>query len=476
MGMEMSPELKDLIDGLMCRIAALEAEVIDLRAENAELKRRLGMNSGNSSQPPSADGLKKPRVPVSLRTKSGKKSGGQEGHKGAALRQTEHPDKIVDHYPKICAGCGEALQGVASLGHAARQVFDLPEPRPLEVTEHRAHSCVCPCCSATTTGTFPEDVTAPAQYGNALASLIVYLQIQHHIPEERVVEIMHDVFGIDLATDTAANMRKAKAQKFRGLAEAIGEIVKKVPVKHMDETGFRVAGALVWLHVAATSLLTFYRLGPQRGAMLAGTVGIIVHDFWGSYFKMPDVAHALCNAHLMRELKALMENEKEAWAFAMFRFLQQVCHAINIAKRLGRPLDADFIAFLEARYDRIVAQGLTYHQSLSPLDDPNKKRRRGRKRHRIGENLLIRLHDYRTDILRYLRDPAVPFTNNQAEQDVRMMKIRQKVSGSFRTTEGAENFSILRSVISTARKQGWNILQTLAAQNPIALIQNLKTA
>ena len=126
MGMEMSPELKDLIDGLMCRIAALEAEVIDLRAENAELKRRLGMNSGNSSQPPSADGLKKPRVPVSLRTKSGKKSGGQEGHKGAALRQTEHPDKIVDHYPKICAGCGEALQGVASLGHAARQVFDLP--------------------------------------------------------------------------------------------------------------------------------------------------------------------------------------------------------------------------------------------------------------------------------------------------------------------------------------------------------------
>jgi transposase len=287
---------------------------------------------------------------------------------------------------------------------------------------------------------------------------------------------MHDVFGIDLATDTAANMRKAKAQRFRGLAEAIGEVVRKAPVKHMDETGFRVEGALAWLHVAATALLTFYRLGPQRGAMLAGTVGIIVHDFWGSYFKMPGVAHALCNAHLMRELKALMENEKETWAFAMFRFLQLTCHAINAAKRLEKSLDPSFIAFLEGRYDRIVAQGLTYHQSLPPLDNPNKKRRRGKKRHRIGENLLIRLCDYRADILRCLRDPAVPFTNNQAEQDVRMMKVRQKVSGSFRTTEGAENFTILRSVISTARKQGWNILQTLASQDPIALARNLKIA
>jgi len=474
--MEMSPELKGLIEGLMGRIAALEAEVMGLRAENAELKRRLGMNSGNSSQPPSADGLKKRRVPVSLRTKSGKKSGGQEGHKGSALQQTENPDKIINHYPNRCVGCGEALGAALSVGHAARQVFDLPEPRPLEVTEHRAHTCVCPCCSTATSGVFPEAVTAPTQYGNALASLIVYLQIQHHIPEERVIEIMHDVFGIDLATDTAANMRKAKAQKFKGLVEAIGEIVKKAPIKNMDETGFRVAGALVWLHVAATSLLTFYRLGPQRGAMLAGTVGIIVHDFWGSYFKMPGVLHALCNAHLMRELKALMENEKEVWAFAMFRFLQQICHAINTAKRLGRPLDPDFIAFLEARYDRIVAQGLVYHQSLTPLDDPNHKRRRGRKRHRIGENLLLRLRDYKADILRCLHNHAVPFTNNQAEQDVRMMKIRQKVSGSFRTTEGAENFTILRSVISTARKQGWNILQTLANPNPITLVQHLKTA
>ena len=179
----------------------------------------------------------------------------------------------------------------------------------------------------------------------------------------------------------------------------------------------------------------------------------------------------------MRELKSLMENEKEAWAFVMFRFLQQTCHALNIAERLGKPLDPGFIAFLEARYDRIVTQGLAYHHSLPPLDGPNPtKRRRGRKRHRIGDNLLIRLRDYKAAVLLCLHNPAVPFTNNQGEQDARMMKVHQKISGCFRTLQGAENFAALRSVVSTARKQGWNILKTLACPNPISLINNLKIA
>jgi transposase len=471
--MELSPELKAVIDGLTRRIAELEAE-------NAELRRRLGMNSGNSNKPPASDGLAKetvpPRAPVSLRGKSGKKSGGQSGHKGTGLRRTEHPDKIVDHYPERCAGCGAELAGAESVAHAARQVFDLPEPQPLEVTEHRAHTCVCTGCSTKTTGAFPNAVTAPAQYGNRLASLAVYLQIQHHLPEERVVEILHDAFGVDVAGDTLANMRKSKAQQFTGLADAIGEFVKKAAVKNMDETGFRVAGRLTWLHVAATSLLTFYRLGPKRGAMLAGTSGIIVHDFFSSYFKMPDVVHALCNAHLLRELKALMEYEKEAWAAQMFRCLRAICHAINRAERLKKPLSTNIIVFLEACYDRIVMQGLAYHHALPPLDDPAKKRRPGKPRHRIGENLLIRLRDYKADILRCLHNRAVPFTNNQAEQDVRMMKIRQKISGSFRTTQGAQNFATLRSILSTARKQGWNLLHTLTNTNPIALLPTLKTA
>lgn len=189
------------------------------------------------------------------------------------------------------------------------------------------------------------------------------------------------------------------------------------------------------------------------------------------------IAHALCNTHLLRELKALMENEKEPWAFAMFRFLRQVCHAINVAKRLGVALDAGFIAYIEARYDRILLQAALYHESRPPIDAPLfERRRRGRKKHSIGYNLFVRLPDHKNDVLRCVRNPAVPFTNNQAEQDVRMMKVHQKVSGCFRSTEGAENFAILRTVISTARKQGWNILQTLASQNPLALVLHLRSA
>lgn len=466
--MEIPVEIQTLIEGLMRRIEALEAE-------NAELRRRLNLDSTNSSKPPSSDGLKKPRTPVSLREKSGKKSGGQEGHKGTTLRRTDKPDKTVDLYPASCAGCGKPSDPNASVGYEERQVVDIPEPKP-ETTAYRSHGCGCDC-GCVTRAAFPQGVSAPVQYGGNIASLIVYLQAQHHIPEDRVVEIMKDVFGISLVSDTVANMRKAKAQAFKGLAEAIGELVKKAAVKNMDETGFRVAGSLWWLHVAATAWLTFYRAEAKRGAMLTNVVGIIVHDFFRSYFTMPGIAHALCNTHLLRELKALMENEKEPWAFAMFRFLRQVCHAINVAKRLGVALDAGFIAYIEARYDRILLQAALYHESRPPIDAPLfERRRRGRKKHRIGYNLFVRLRDHKNDVLRCVRNPAVPFTNNQAEQDVRMMKVHQKVSGCFRTTEGAENFAILRTVISTARKQGWNILQTLASQNPLALVLHLRSA
>jgi transposase len=462
------------------QIEALRIEIAELRAENAELKRRLNQNSGNSSKPPSSDGLKKPRVPVTLREKTGKKSGGQEGHKGSTLRQTPTPDKTVDLFPTCCATCAGALNPKTSTGYDKRQVVDIPDPHPLETTEFRAHTCGCEHCGAVTQAAFPNGVNAPVQYGNRIASLIVYLQIQHHIPEDRIVEIVKSLYGIELATDTVATMRKARAERFKAFAEAVGELVKKVPVKNMDETGFRVAGTLWWLHVAATGLLTHYRVNAKRGAMLAGVVGIIVHDFFRSYFTMPGLVHALCNAHLLRELKMLMENEKEPWAFSMFRFLRQVCHAINVAKRLGVPLDAGFIAYIEARYDRILAKATAWHEHLPPLEKPppegEGKRRRGRKRNRIGYNLLARLRDHKNDVLRCVKNPDVPFSNNQAEQDVRMMKVHQKVSGCFRTAMGAENFAILRTVISTARKQGWDILQTLASTDPVALVQNLRAA
>ncbi len=443
-----------------------------------ELERRLGLNSTNSGKPPSSDGLKKePRI-KSLREPSGKKSGGQDGHEGKTLRQVENPDKVIDHYPQMCTGCGEALGTEAATEYQKRQVFDLPEPQPLHVTEHRAHRSCCPQCGTATQAAFPHEVTAAAQYGAYLTALVVYFQCWQLIPEDRLAELLRDVFGVDLATATIAAMGHKKAEELAGLAAHIGEQVKQAPVKHLDETGSRIAGVLQWLHVASTWLLTCYRTARQRGAMLEGVRGIIVHDFWRPYFTMAGTLHALCNAHHLRELKALIEIEKEPWALAMYRFLRHACHAANLARRRNLGLKPGFLVWLSARYDRIIAHGMAFHESQPPLAasvGADGRKRRGRARRRTGHNLLIRLRDHKEDVLRFLTNPAVPFTNNQAEQDLRMMKVKQKISGSFRTETGAQTFAILRTVLSTARKQGWNILDTLT-QNPATLAQQLRTA
>jgi len=466
------------IEELRAMVAALIAENQALKERVAELERRLGLNSSNSDKPPSSDGLKRePRV-KSLREPSGKTSGGQAGHEGKTLRQVEDPDDVIDHYPPVCAGCGGALGAEVSTDYQKRQVFDLPQPQSIQVSEHRAHSCCCPQCGTQTQAAFPDEVTAAAQYGAYLGALVVYLQHWHFIPEDRLAELMRDVFGVDLATSTIAAMGQRKATALAELAATIGEHVKQAEVKHMDETGYRIGGTTQWLHVAATWLLTFYRTTIKRGDMLAGVMGIIVHDHWKPYFTMGGVLHALCNAHHLRELRALIEIEKEPRALAMFRFLRQTCHATNLARRRGTSLKPGFLAWLLARYDRIVAQGLTYHEAQPPPDavaSASGRNRRGRARRRVGHNLLLRLQSRKDDVLRFLTHPDVPFTNNQAEQDLRMMKVKQKISGSFRTSAGAQTFAILRTVMSTARKQGWNILHTLS-QNPAILVQQLRTA
>jgi transposase len=278
-----------------------------------------------------------------------------------------------------------------------------------------------------------------------------------------------------LSTATIAAMARAKAADWRDLADEIATAVKAAEVKHLDETGLRIGGALQWLHVAATWALTYYRVSAQRGAMLTSVSGVIVHDFWRPYFTIPNVGHALCNAHHLRELKSLMEIEKEPWARMMFRFLQQACHAVNLARARDTPLDPAFLVWLQARYDRIVALGLAFHEAQPPLGPPAKPGKRGRIRRRTGHNLLLRLQGHKADTLRFLTNPAVPFTNNQAERDIRMMKLKQKISGCFRAQTGAETFATLRSVLSTAKKQGWNILQTLTTPSQNLSI-NLKMA
>ena len=454
---------------------ALRAENASLKARVAELERRLGLNSSNSGKPPSSDGLKKPARVTSLRERSGKKPGGQKGHKGETLRQVADPNKVVNHYPSACSMCGVGLDPETSVGHSARQVFDLPEPQPLVVTEHRAHDCQCTACGTETRGTFPDGVNAPVQYGNTITAFVIYLLHYQLLPEDRLVELMADLFGVKLAAATIARMSRTCAERLRSFAETVRDLVAGAAVKHMDETGFRIGGKTQWLHVASTALLTFYRVCAKRGSLLANVTGIIVHDHWRPYYTMQGVLHALCNAHHLRELKALVEIEKENWARKMQRLLRRACHAANLARERGAPLKPQLIECFERCYDAILGEGLAFHEAKAPLVRPMKGRgkRRGRTPRRTGHNLLLRLATRKQDTLRFLHDPAVPFTNNQGERDARMMKLRQKISGGFRSLTGATDFAVIRSFLSTAKKQGWNIIDALT-RDPSNLANSLR--
>jgi len=309
--MNREPPCEPSREELIALIRAQAAEIAALKARIAELERQLGLNSSNSGKPPSSDGLKKPARVMSLREKSLNKPGGQKGHKGETLRQVAEPDATVDHFPSSCARCGAALTGNMAEGHTARQVFDLPAPEPLIVTEHRAHMCRCAACGAKTLGSFPDGVNAPVQYGARIAAFVIYLLHFQLLPEGRLVKLMADLFGVQLAAATIGGMSQACAKRTSGFAKIVRNLVAGAPVKHMDETGFRIGGKTQWLHVASTALLTFYRTCAKRGELLANVVGIVVHDHWKPYYTMQGVLHALCNAHHLRELKALVEIEKE---------------------------------------------------------------------------------------------------------------------------------------------------------------------
>ena len=448
----------DLIALLLAQQAGHAAEMAALRAQIAELERRLGLNSSNSGKPPSSDGLRKPPRVSSLREPSGKKPGGQKGHPGETLRRSETPDAIIDHYPASCAVCGAPLTTPMATDFVARQVFDLPEPQPLVVTEHRAHGCRCAACGSQTRAAFPGWVTAPVQYGKRIGAFVLYLLHYQLLPEKRLAVLMADLFGVPLVPATIARISQDCAERLQSFASAVRDRVAAAPVKHLDETGFRIGGKTQWLHIASTMLLTFYRVAAKRGSLLADLTGIVVHDHWKPYYTLTGVLHALCNAHHLRELKALVEIEKEDWAHRMQRLLRRACHAVKLAGKQEVPLKPGLSALIERRYDAIVAEGLAFHEAQPALAET---RPRGRPPRRVGHNLLLRLSTHRQDVLRFLTDPRVPFTNNLAERDGRMMKLRQKISGGFRSEDGAKDFAVIRSVLSTARKQGWDILATL---------------
>jgi len=446
--LEKITSLEQLVEKQSILIEQLQARII-------ELEKQTKKNSGNSSKPPSSDGLSKPPRTSSLRENGKNKSGGQPGHKGETLKQTETPAIIKKHILTSCPDCHHSLLPSPLFGVVKRQVFDIPQPK-IEVTEHQAEIKYCTCCNKTVTAAFPSDVRASVQYGEVIRSWSVYYQYQHFIPEDRLQQLFSDLYGIQLATATLTGYNQIAFDALAAFEKSILSQVKIAAVKNLDETGFRVAGKTQWLHVASTKTATYYHVSPKRKSLIDGLLGTVVHDHWKSYYNLFGVEHALCNQHHLRELKALIEHEKEPWATAMTRLLRVALrcrhfhgdHEIPIAR----------IKRLTNIYDMIIKQGLAFHEAKTPLPYKGK---RGRQPRRTGHNLLLRLLHYKQDVLRFLLDPAVPFTNNDAERDLRMMKCKQKISGGFRSMQGAENFARIRGFISTVRKRGLNVLNSI---------------
>ncbi len=436
----------------------------DLEARIKELEGRLQKNSRNSSKPPSSDGLAKPLRTQSLREPSGREPGGQSGHPGQHLALVDNPDEIVRHPVSRCQHCHRSLGDIAGTIEW-RQVFDLP-PFKVFVTEHQAEVKDCPDCGRENRADFPGGVSGVASYGPRLQSIALYFMHQQFIPYERCREMFRDLFALPLSAGTLWEINRRANEKLDGIYREIKRQIIQAKVAHFDETGMNVSGKLHWLHSASTESLTAYGLHPSRGQKGMDALGILpnfrgraVHDHLASYFDYVQCEHALCNAHHLRELTFLIETEKETWAVGMKVLLLEICQQVKASKQAGKErLPPTIKHRYEMTYDRLINQGLRYHRGLPPIRSVGQ---RGRKKQRPGKNLLDRLKERRRETLLFMSDFAIPFTNNLAERDIRMNKVKEKISGCFRSLEGANIFCRIRSYLSTTRKQGGNIIEAL---------------
>ena len=468
---EENAALKAQIAELVAQNVALAARVQELASQNVELRARLAKDSHNSSKPPSSDGLG--RKTKSLRRRSGKKPGGQLGHRGETLHLVATPDAVVEHRPAVCAHCHTPLDEAPVVLRERRQVHDLPRVG-LVVTEHQALHVRCRRCQAVSVGAFPAEAPSRVQYGPHLRAFAVYLLQQQFVPYGRVRELFADLFGASLSLGTLLTWVQQSAATLAPVQARLKETLQRAPVLHVDETGVRRAGRLAWAHVASTSRLTHFAVHAKRGVEATDEVGILpaftgvsVHDGWKPYWRYTHCRHALCTIHHLRELTFLEEHYQQGWAKELKDLLRAMKATVEQACADGlRSLPSAVREALVTRYRALLAAG---HAANPP--PARRPHQRGRVKQSPARHRLERLWLGQDEVLAFLDDFTIPFDNNQAERDVRMLKVQQKVSGCFRSERGADAFACLRGYLSTLRKQGMALLaalETVVAGRPLS--------
>jgi len=436
------------------------SEIARLEKRIKALEDRFGQNSSNSSKPPSSDWPTKLR---SLRSKSGKSPGGQKGHKGHNLKMVDNPDNTIVYKVYNCSNCGSCLDNTIPDDCRKRQVFDLP-PIKVNVTEHIAEKKTCPHCGHLNKASFPDGITQLTQYGPRIKSILTYLSQYQLLPYERTSELFSDLFNIELSAGTIVNTNRVCFEALKSAEDKIKQQITASSVVHFDETGMYTEEDRWWLHAASTDNLTYYSAHPRRGkaatdeiSILPNFYGVAVHDGWNTYFKY-SCGHALCNAHHLRELKAVKECYDQKWAIDMTDLLLKIKEAVDTKRITAGSLEQDKIEAFKKRYDKIIKAGIAENPPAKVEEGPKKRGRTGKSK---AENLLFRLKERWKETLYFMYDFDVPFDNSQSERDIRMVKVQQKISGTFRSINGAKTFCRIRGYISTARKNSLSVIDAI---------------